>query len=80
MKVVHLISSFGAGGAELLVKDIAIYTKGNINVEVWAVGETNDKLFEEKYINELAGHNIPCVKIGKIAGKNKFQVVRKLRK
>lgn len=79
MKVVHLISSFGAGGAELLVKEIARNTEKSINVEIWAIGETNDKEFESKYINEMAANSIECIKIGKIAGKNRLQVIKKLR-
>ncbi|MCX6149939.1 MAG: glycosyltransferase [Ignavibacteriales bacterium] len=79
MKIVHIISSFSPGGAEVLVKDIAINTGNNYDVEVWAVGSTGDKIFEEKYKKELEENGVGFVNVGKVVHKNKFWVVIKLR-
>jgi glycosyltransferase involved in cell wall biosynthesis len=80
MKVVHIISSFGPGGAELLIKDLAINTRKDILVEVWAVGEGEDRQFEEKYKRELFQNNVAYANIGKVAGKGRLGVVARIRK
>lgn len=79
MKIVHVISSFGPGGAELLVKDIAINTNRDMKVEIWAVGEGEDKNFEERYLFELSRHNISYAKIGKKAGSGRLKVISAIR-
>ncbi|MGE5431534.1 MAG: glycosyltransferase [Syntrophomonadaceae bacterium] len=80
MKVVHIISSFGPGGAELLIKDLAINTRKDILVEVWAVGEGEDKEFEEKFKKELFLNNVAYANIGKIAGRGRLSVAARIRK
>ncbi|MGE5410081.1 MAG: hypothetical protein ACM3MI_03900, partial [Clostridiales bacterium] len=75
MKIVHLLSSFSAGGAELLVKDIALNTDRLVDVEVWAMGNTSDKSFEKNYIDELKAHNIRSVNVKKAAGKNHISAI-----
>ncbi|MDP4173274.1 MAG: glycosyltransferase family 4 protein [Bacteroidota bacterium] len=79
MKIVHLLSSFSAGGAELLVKDIALNTDRSVDVEVWAMGNTSDENFEKNYIDELLTHNIRAVNVGKAAGRNHISAIIKLR-
>jgi glycosyltransferase involved in cell wall biosynthesis len=79
MKVVHLLSSFSAGGAELLVKDIALNTDRSVDVEVWAMGNTSDENFENNYIEELKAHNIRSVNVGKAAGRNHISAIIRLR-
>lgn len=80
MKVVHIISSFGPGGAELLIKDLAINTRKDILVEIWAVGQGADKAFEEKFKNELFRNNVAYANIGKVAGKGRLSAAAKIRK
>lgn len=80
MKVVHIISSFGPGGAELLIKDLAINTRKDILVEIWAVGKGEDKEFETKFKNELFSHNIAYAEIGKVPGKGWLGTIARIRK
>ncbi|MCU7495104.1 MAG: glycosyltransferase family 4 protein [Ignavibacteria bacterium] len=80
MKVVHIISSFGPGGAELLIKDLAINTRKDILVEVWAVGESESGEFEERYKKELFLNNVAYANIGKKAGRGRLDVVARIRK
>ncbi len=80
MKIVHIISSFSPGGAEVLVKDIAIQSAGKYNVEVWAVGTTGDADFEQKYIKELESNNVGFIKVGKVVHQKRLWVVFQLRK
>lgn len=80
MKVVHLISSFSAAGAEILVKDIAINTRKSISAEVWAAGIPQDREYEKKFINELEQHGIPARRIEKIPGKGVAGAILKFRK
>ncbi|RJP73850.1 MAG: glycosyltransferase family 1 protein [Ignavibacteriales bacterium] len=80
MKIVHVISSFSPGGAEVLVKDIAILSARKYEVEVWAVGATGDENFEKKYINELISNNVGYVNVGKVVHQKRLWVVFQLRK
>ncbi|MGE5497746.1 MAG: glycosyltransferase [Syntrophothermus sp.] len=80
MKVIHLISSFSAAGAEILVRDIAINTRKSITVEVWAVGNPQDREYERKFIHGLAQHGIHARKIEKMPGRGVAAAIIKLRK
>lgn len=79
MKVVHVISSFGPGGAEILVKDIALRTDRSINVEVWAIGKGEDPEFEKRFREELSAHNIGYADVGKTANKDRLWVLFRMR-
>lgn len=67
-KIVHVISSCSPGGAEILVKDTLIeMKKNNKDVELWVMSRVEDsffedievkKIFEKKYIEELANEGI----------------------
>ncbi len=80
MKIVHVISSFSPGGAEVLVKDIAIVSAKKCEVEVWAVGATGDENFEKKYITELISNNVGYVNVGKVVHQKRLWVIFQLRK
>lgn len=74
MKIVHVVSSFGPGGAEILVKDIAIRTAMEAVVEVWAVGRGEDTAFEKRYVEELKFNRAETVIIGKKANRQRLWI------
>ncbi|MGE5363882.1 MAG: glycosyltransferase [Bacteroidota bacterium] len=78
MKIVHVISSFGPGGAEVLIKDMAIRSTGEAKVEVWAIGKAEDPQFETDFIAELLNKNVGYTIIGKTPGKQRFWVIKRI--
>lgn len=53
LKIVHFVSSFTSGGAEMLVKDIAFHQSKEHIVEIWGMNPGPDKEFMDNFANEL---------------------------
>lgn len=84
MKVLHIISAAGAGGAELLVKDLLIkFSNKGITVAVAfldkAVDVERDAAFEIDYISQLDAAGIQHFFIGSRARRNLFYGYKSLR-
>lgn len=76
MKILHIIGQFNAGGAETLVKDLAIELAKNQNqVEVWALVNSDDKLFERSYREELMKYGVVTRNLGKRRGKDQLKII-----
>lgn len=78
MKIVHVISSFGPGGAEILIRDIAIRSTADAKVEIWAIGKAEDPQFETDFLTELLKMNVGYTIIGKTPGKQRLWVIQKI--
>jgi glycosyltransferase involved in cell wall biosynthesis len=84
MRVLHVISAAGAGGAELLVKDLLMRfsDKGVIVAVAFldnAVDVGRDDTFERDYIAQLTNVSIPHYFIGSRARKNVFYGIKAFR-
>ena len=79
MKVIQIISSFSPGGAEILVKNLAIELSKKIDVEVWVLGKSKDESFEKKYMNQLEQHHVRMVKFNKKYHDNSIKIFFTLR-
>ena len=80
MKVIEIVSSFSPGGAEILVKDLAINLCKKVNIEVWALGRGKDKYFEKKYVEDLKRENVKTLIFCKKPHRNRVKIIIDLRK
>jgi L-malate glycosyltransferase len=75
-----VISSFSAGGAELLVKDLCVHmAKNDLDVECWALSASNNNEFEKDFINYLKSQKVTVMRFNKPTHKNRYKIIRKLR-
>lgn len=84
MKVVEIIGALSAGGAEMLVKDLAckLVTYPEVEVEVWALSAGHDKeakTFQEKMLMELNENGVNTIILEKRPHKDKFKTLREIR-
>jgi len=79
VKVIQIISSFSPGGAEVLVKNMAIELSKKNDVEVWALAKSKDESFEKKYMDQLEQHHVRMVKFNKKYHDNRIKIIFKLR-
>ena len=82
MKIVHIIGRFTTGGAEIFLRDLVceLNTKENIEIEVWALSRSNNKDFEQEYIECLEIEGIKTRIFNKRHKKDKIKTIFKLRK
>lgn len=84
MRILQIISSPSAGGAEMYVKDLCInLAKNNYDVFILFVSHASEincsEEFELKYINELIKHNVKFDFIGNFSKKNPFIGILKVK-
>jgi len=79
MKVVEIISSCTPGGAEILVKDLAIKLSKEVEVEIWAIANAKNKNFEKFFLQDLKSHNVNTIILGKRPNKDRIKTIFKLR-
>jgi len=79
VKVIQVISSFSPGGAEVLVKNLAIKLSKKIDVEVWAMAKSKDESFEKKYMQELEQYHVRMFQFNKEYLGNRIKIIFKLR-
>lgn len=79
MRIIHIISSFSPGGAEIQVKNLAKEFSKNNQVEVWAIAKSIDGQFEKKYMHELKQHHVKMIRFNKKYHGNRIKIIFKLR-
>jgi len=79
LKIIHIIPSFSPGGAEIMVKNLAIKLNKKNDVEVWAMAKTKDESFEKKYMQELEQYHVRMFQFNKEYRGNRIKVILKLR-
>ncbi len=80
LKIVHFVSSFTSGGAEMLVKEIAYNQKDSHQVEIWAMNPGSNKEFMQKYSEDLSENGINTLVFGEKPNKMRFHRFMKIRK
>jgi glycosyltransferase involved in cell wall biosynthesis len=84
MKILHIISALGSGGAEVFVKDLCIALKQQghdvaIAYVDSAKDQGSDMGFEDRFKSELAEGGIPFFEIGRALRRNPLQGGRRVR-
>lgn len=80
LKIVHFVSSFTSGGAEMLVKEIADNQNELHQVEIWAMNPGSNKEFMRKYAKELSEKGISTLVFGSKPNRMRFSRFMKIRK
>ena len=80
MKIVHIISSFTPGGAEVFVKNLSLYQSLSAEVEVWALFGVENEQFTKKMRRELQKEGVKSIVLDKRPHKDRLKVLAKLRK
>lgn len=80
MKIIHIISSFSPGGAEVFVKNLSIYLSRSVEVEVWALSEAQNGQFTKNMMRELQKEGIKTYVLDKRPHKDRVKVLLSLRK
>ena len=80
MKIIHIISSFSPGGAEILVKKLAIALSLKNQVEVWAIAQSKDEPFARKFKQELHQNQVKMFQFYKPYHRKRFSIILELRR
>lgn len=74
MKIIQVINSLSAGGAEILAKDLSLELKRyGFDIEIWSIGKSKNLNFEKQFINELNKNKIKLVNYNKIPNRERIK-------
>lgn len=81
MKIIEVIVSFGSGGAETLLKDLAVgFKKNNHDVLVVIIDQFSDDVSEISKINQLRKNDIEVISLNRKPGDKSFFLLFKIYK
>lgn len=80
MKIVHTISSFSSGGAETLIRELALQQAKTEEVEIWAMNPSHDQKFSDDLLSRLDQANIRTEIVGRKPNSERIKKILRLRK
>lgn len=80
LKIVHTMSSFSSGGAETLIRELALQQAKTEEVEVWAMNPSRDKNFEKDLLERFAKANIKTELVGEKPRSERLKKILRIRK
>ena len=79
MRILHIISSFSPGGAEVFTQNLLIRLSSKAEVFLCAVNQSKDRSFEQFMLNPLQKNGIQCFFLVKKARRDRIKAIFQLR-